>query len=57
MKHEVPNIEALMKEAETLFKAKELLDSIYAEIGGYGGTVSKQLLMKLNDFYGFDDSE
>lgn len=50
-------LEQFMQEMELLFKSKKLLDDIYAELGGYGGTISKELLMKLNDFYGFDDSE
>jgi hypothetical protein len=54
---EFPTLEKAMEEYQKLLEAKKLLDDIYAEIGGYGRTVSDQLHMRLNDFYGFDDSE
>lgn len=60
MKDKRPNLDHLkgvLTDLEYLIKAHELLDSVYSEIGGYGGTISKPTLMRLNDFFGFDDSE
>lgn len=52
-----PTLEAMLVEYQKLLDARNLLDSVYSEIGGYGGMLSKELLMRLNNFYKFDDSE
>jgi hypothetical protein len=49
--------EKLMSEYAKLMEAKALLDTVYSEVGGYGGMITPETLAKLNNFYGFDDSE
>jgi len=51
------SLEDMMSQFQKLLDAKALLDTIYSEAGGYGGMLSKETLSKLNDFYGFNDSE
>ena len=48
----------LLEDIETAREVREILDSIYSEIGGYAGqTLSFNTLQRLNAFYRFDDSE
>lgn len=56
-----PNFEHITKSMEELgllFEAKSLLEQVYMEHGPYGdGKISDKLRYKINDFFGFNDSE
>ena len=51
-------LEKFLEDIQKLAQAEILLDSIWAEIGPYNrGPISEELILKLRDFYDFDDSE
>ncbi len=52
-------IDKLIDEINRLQKGYELLEQVYLEVGGYGddGPMTDELRYKLNNFFGFDDSE
>ena len=50
-------IEELLKEIESLKKAKDLLESVYFECGPYSNKLSDDLQNKINDYFGFNDDE
>ena len=51
-------IDELIEEMQKLKEAKELLYQVYLEHGPYGdGEIPQELRWKINNFFGFDDSE
>jgi len=51
-------LDAIIGEIEHLRQAESLLEDVWREIDPYGtGTVSKETRYKMQDFFGFDDSE
>lgn len=56
MKHST--ITKFLEEIESLQQAKDLLEKVYLEIGPYNrDKISEELNRKINDYFGFDDSE
>jgi hypothetical protein len=51
------NLENLLEAIDRLREAKKLLDAIWAENTGYSTEFSRDILWKLQNYYGFDDSE
>lgn len=52
--------QAFDKFVEDLQKLREgarLLEEVYLHCGGYGGPMPDELRHKINDYFGFDDSE
>jgi hypothetical protein len=55
---ETPAFDTLMNELLELKKAQQLLYDVWLEVGPYGAKeIPMDLLHKINDFFGFDDSE
>lgn len=53
-------IDELIKEMQELQEAKEILKQIYSEVGPYyspDNILSEDIIMKLRNFFKFDDSE
>jgi hypothetical protein len=51
-------IDKLVDEINRLQKGYELLEQVYLEAGGYGeDPMTDELRYKINNFFGFDDSE
>lgn len=51
-------IDKLIGEINRLQKGYELLQQVYLEVGGYGEEpMTDELRYKINNFFGFDDSE
>lgn len=51
-------LDAIFGEIENLRRAQELLEEVWREIGPYGNDpVSDKTRYKMQDFFGFDDSE
>jgi len=54
---ELDTIENLLMEINHLKEAEELLEEIWGELGPYTDKLSMELLIKLQRFMNFDDSE
>lgn len=51
-------LEELFQEVYLLQEAEKILKEIYFEVGPYGGgEISWETRQKMNDHFGFDDSE
>lgn len=52
-------ITKFLEEIESLQRAKELLEKVYLEIGPYchRDHLPDELIRKIHDYFGFDDSE
>jgi len=56
--NEMTELEKVQCEILDLQKAKEILEKIYLEIGGYGADkLTPETLRELNKYFKFDDSE
>ena len=56
--HMSKNIDAFLSEIEHLKESRELLESVFYEVGPYRDReVSDQLWEKVRNHFGFDDSE
>jgi hypothetical protein len=51
------NLENFANAFERLLRSKELLDEIWGQNRGHDLTFSQDTLLRLHDFYSFDDSE
>jgi hypothetical protein len=53
-----PNLSKVLSEIEKLQEALNLLETIYLEVGPYrDGEIQEKTWYKVQDFFGFDDSE
>ena len=53
-----PKLSEILVEVEELKEGRELLETVWGEIGPYNdGTISQKTLIKLQYYFGFDDSE
>lgn len=52
------NLDKVLEEVNQLREAYELLEQVHLEHGAYGDCpIPDELRYKINDFFGFDDSE
>lgn len=54
---DVRQINAFMEEIDHLKEGQELLESVWSELGPYTNSLSNELRAKLQNYFGFDDSE
>jgi hypothetical protein len=55
---QLETIDKFIDEINRLQKGYELLEQVYLEAGGYGeDPMTDELRNKINNFFGFDDSE
>ena len=55
---QLETIDKFIDEINRLQKGYELLEQVYLEAGGYGeDPMTDELRYKINNFFGFDDSE
>lgn len=51
-------LDEMMEEIAKLKEGNDLLEQVWLEYGPYGeGSIPDKLRYKINNFYGFDDSE
>lgn len=57
MNKRLTQLRAEVKELEDRLASEELLEAIWLELGPYTNALTNELRYKLQDHFGFDDSE